>query len=119
MAVWDDEGRIHIVDRKKDIIVSGGENIAPIEIERAIAAHPDVAECAVVAAPDEKWGEVPVAVIVPRPGRTITAEDILKLLKGRIAKFKMPRRIEFRDTPLPKTGSGKIRKTEIRARIQG
>ncbi|HSB17796.1 MAG TPA: long-chain-fatty-acid--CoA ligase [Bryobacteraceae bacterium] len=119
MAVWDDEGRIHIVDRKKDIIVSGGENIAPIEIERAITAHPDVAECAVVAAPDEKWGEVPVAVIVPRPGATITAGDILELLRGRIAKFKMPRRIEFTDTPLPKTGSGKIRKTEIRARIQG
>ena len=69
MAVWDEENYIHIVDRKKDIIISGGENISSIEVERAIAAHPAVLECAVVSAPDPQWGEVPAAWVVLKPGR--------------------------------------------------
>ncbi len=68
MAVWDDEGYAHIVDRKKDIIISGGENISSLEVERAISAHPAVFECAVVSAPDEQWGEVPAAFVVVKPG---------------------------------------------------
>ena len=72
MAVWDEENYISIVDRKKDIIISGGENISSIEVERAIAAHPAVLECAVVSAPDEQWGEVPAAWVVLKPGRSST-----------------------------------------------
>jgi fatty-acyl-CoA synthase len=119
MAVWDEEGYIHIVDRKKEIIISGGENISSLEVEKAIAAHPDVYECAVVSGPDEKWGEVPIAVVHPRPGAALTAEALLAFAGQRLARFKLPRRVEFTDAPLPKTGTGKIRKMEIRERFWG
>jgi fatty-acyl-CoA synthase len=114
MAVWDDEGFIHIVDRKKEIIISGGENISSLEVEKAIFAHPDVFECAVVAAPDEKWGEVPAAVVVRKPGSDLTSDALMEFLKLRLGKFKLPRMIEFADEPLPKTGTGKIRKLVLR-----
>jgi fatty-acyl-CoA synthase len=114
MAVWDEDGYFHIVDRKKEIIVSGGENISSIEVEKAVFAHPEVFECAVVAAPDEKWGEIPVAVVVRKPGSSLTSEQLCDFLQGRIGKFKMPRLIEFSDEPLPKTGTGKIRKLVLR-----
>jgi fatty-acyl-CoA synthase len=114
MAVWDDEGYIHIVDRKKEIIISGGENISSLEVEKAISAHPEVYECAVVAAPDERWGEVPVAVVYRQPGSPLTAQALIAFLRERIATFKIPRQIEFVDAPLPKTGTGKIRKIELR-----
>jgi fatty-acyl-CoA synthase len=114
MAVWDEEGYVHIVDRKKDIIVSGGENISSIEVERAIAAHPAVLECAVVSAPDSQWGEVPAAFVVVRPGESLDRERLCDFLQGRIARFKMPRRFEFMGTPLPKTGTGKILKRDLR-----
>jgi fatty-acyl-CoA synthase len=117
MAVWDEEGYIHIVDRKKEIIISGGENISSLEVEKAIFAHPDVFECAVVAAPDEKWGEVPAAVVVRKPGSTLTHEQLLDFLSERLGRFKMPRHIEFSDEPLPKTGTGKIRKLVIKERF--
>jgi fatty-acyl-CoA synthase len=114
MAMWDDESFFHIVDRKKEIIISGGENISSIEVEKAIFAHPDVFECAVVAAPDDRWGEIPVAIVVRKPGATLTSEQLCQFLEGRIGKFKMPRLIEFSDEPLPKTGTGKIRKLVLR-----
>jgi fatty-acyl-CoA synthase len=114
MAVWDAENYIHIVDRKKDIIISGGENISSIEVERAIAAHPAVLECAVVSAPDDRWGEVPAAFIALKPGNTLDAAQLGAFLEGRLARFKMPRRFEFQDIPLPKTGTGKIIKRELR-----
>ena len=114
MAVWDAENYIHIVDRKKDIIISGGENISSIEVEKAIAAHPDVLECAVVAAPDPKWGEVPTAVVVLKLGRRLTEDGLKAFLSTRLAGFKMPRRVEFSEDPLPKTGTGKILKRELR-----
>jgi fatty-acyl-CoA synthase len=117
MAVWDDEGYIHIVDRKKEIIISGGENISSLEVEKAIFAHPDVFECAVVAAPDERWGEVPVAVVVRKPGTTVTCEQLMSFLQERLGKFKLPRIIEFTDEALPKTGTGKIRKLIIREKF--
>jgi len=116
MAVWDEENYIQIVDRKKEIIVSGGENISSLEVEKAIFAHPDVFECAVVAAPDDKWGEVPVAIVVRKPGSAVTQQDLCAFLEGRLGRFKMPRRIEFTEEPLPKTGTGKIRKNIIRER---
>jgi fatty-acyl-CoA synthase len=117
MAVWDEENYIHIVDRKKEIIISGGENISSIEVEKAIFSHPDVFECAVVAAPDEKWGEVPAAIIVRKPGSTLTAEAMLDYLGGRLGRFKLPRIIEFSEEQLPKTGTGKIRKLVLKDRF--
>jgi fatty-acyl-CoA synthase len=114
MAVWDDQNYIHIVDRKKDIIISGGENISSLEVEKAIFAHPAVLECAVVAAPDSKWGEIPAAFVVLKPGQALTAEQLCEFLAGRIARFKIPRTFEFLETPLPKTGTGKIVKRELR-----
>jgi acyl-CoA synthetase (AMP-forming)/AMP-acid ligase II len=114
MAVWDEENYIHIVDRKKDIIISGGENISSIEVERAICAHPAVLECAVVAAPDAQWGEVPAAFIVTRPGWSLEEAELCEFLSGRLARFKMPRRFHFTDTALPKTGTGKIVKRQLR-----
>jgi fatty-acyl-CoA synthase len=117
MAVWDQDGYIHIVDRKKEIIISGGENISSLEVEKAIFAHPEVFECAVVAAPHEKWGEVPVAVVVRKPGSALTGDALLEFLQERLGKFKLPRIVEFSDQPLPKTGSGKIRKLMLREKF--
>jgi fatty-acyl-CoA synthase len=114
MAVWDTEAFIQIVDRKKEIIISGGENISSIEVEKAISAHPEVFECAVVAAPDETWGEVPAAIVVRKPGSALTSEDLLAFLKLRLGKFKLPRIIIFSSEALPKTGTGKIRKLVLR-----
>jgi fatty-acyl-CoA synthase len=114
MAVWDEDGYIQIVDRSKEIIVSGGENISSLEVEKAIYAHADVLECAVVAAPDEKWGEVPVAIVLRRPGASLTEEELIEFLRARMGRFKMPHAVEFREEPLPKTGTGKIRKLDLR-----
>lgn len=117
MAVWDEHGYIHIVDRKKEIIISGGENISSLEVERAIFAHPAVLECAVVAAPDDRWGEVPAALVVLKQGRTLAAQELLAFLEDRLGKFKLPKIIEFLDQPLPKTGTGKIRKMVLKERF--
>jgi fatty-acyl-CoA synthase len=114
MAVWDDENYIHIVDRKKDIIISGGENISSIEVEKAISAHPAVLECAVVSAPDPKWGEAPVAFVVPKPGEAVHEELLIAFLAERLARFKVPRSWYFQTDPLPKTGTGKVLKRELR-----
>ena len=114
MAVWDEESFIQIVDRKKEIIISGGENISSIELEKAIFAHPDVFECAVVAAPDETWGEIPAAIVVRKPGSTLTTDQLLQFLKPQLGKFKLPKLIAFSEEPLPKTGTGKIRKLVLR-----
>jgi fatty-acyl-CoA synthase len=117
MAVWDTENYIHIVDRKKDIIISGGENISSIEVEKAIAAHPAVLETAVVAAPHPSWGEIPVAFVVVRPNATLDEDDLKGFVARRLAKFKLPRQYEFVNEPLPKGGTGKILKRELRERF--
>jgi fatty-acyl-CoA synthase len=114
VAVWDEENYIQIVDRKKDIIVSGGENVSSIEVERAISTHPAVLECAVVSAPDEKWGEVPAAFVVVKPEQRLDENHLRAFLDGRLARFKMPQRFHFHEGPLPKTGTGKILKRELR-----
>jgi fatty-acyl-CoA synthase len=114
MAVWDKENYVQIVDRKKDIIISGGENISSIEVEKAIFAHPAVLECAVVAAPDDTWGEAPVALVVLKPGKQLDPEELLSFLRTRLARFKLPRTIQFHEGPLPKTGTGKILKRDLR-----
>jgi fatty-acyl-CoA synthase len=114
MAVWDDENYIHIVDRKKDIIISGGENISSIEVEKVIATHDGVAEVAVVSAPDDRWGEVPVAFVVTKSGATVEEAELRAYLAPRLARFKMPHRFFIRTEPLPKGGTGKILKRELR-----
>jgi fatty-acyl-CoA synthase len=117
MAVWDEENFVHIVDRKKDIIISGGENISSLEVEKAIFAHTAVYECAVVGAPDSRWGEVPVGFVVLKEGEKLAEDELLAFLRKRLAGFKVPHAIEFCSTPLPKTGTGKIMKRELRSRF--
>ncbi|MBV9746751.1 MAG: AMP-dependent synthetase, partial [Acidobacteriia bacterium] len=91
-----------------------GENISSIELEKAIFAHPAVLECAVVAAPDDRWGEVPAAIVAVKPGHQLDAQQLREFLETRIARFKLPRIFEFTEEPLPKTGTGKILKRELR-----
>jgi len=112
--VWDDENYIHIVDRKKDIIISGGENISSIEVEKAIALFAGVSEAAVVSAPDPRWGEVPVAFVVTKPGAELNPDELRAFLSARLARFKVPHRFFIRTEPLPKGGTGKILKRELR-----
>ncbi|HEX8089455.1 MAG TPA: fatty acid--CoA ligase [Blastocatellia bacterium] len=113
MAVVDGEGYYLIVDRKKDIIISGGENIASIEIEKAIYSHPAVFECAVIAIPDDRWGEVPKALVVIKPGQAAGEQDLIDHCRTKLPGFKVPKSIEFFDS-LPKGGTGKILKKELR-----
>ena len=113
LATMDDEGYLQIKDRAKDIIISGGENIASVEIEEVLYQHPAVLEAAVVAAPDERWGEVPVGLIVLKPQHTATAEEILAFAADRLPGFERPKLIEFLPE-FPKTGTGKIVKTALR-----
>jgi fatty-acyl-CoA synthase len=112
----DADGYVHVVDRKKDIIITGGENVPSIEIEKAIYEYPAVAECAVIAAPDERWGEIPLAIVVRKPDAHADESSIIEHCKRVLANFKVPRRVIFADAPLPKGGTGKILKRELRDR---
>ena len=112
LAVMHPDNYIQIMDRKKDIIISGGENISTVEVENVIYRHPDVLEVAVVAVPDEKWGEVAKAFVVAKDGTNPTAEDIIAFCKENMAKFKAPKHVEFE--ALPKTATGKIQKFKLR-----
>jgi fatty-acyl-CoA synthase len=116
MATVDENGYIEIVDRKKDIIISGGENIGSIEIEDVIRDHPAVLEVAVVAAPHEKWGETPAALVVLREGQRLTEKELIAYCKQRLAGFKVPRIVEFWDS-LPKGGTGKILKSKLKEKF--
>jgi acyl-CoA synthetase (AMP-forming)/AMP-acid ligase II len=109
----DEDGFLFITDRKKDMIISGGENIASSEVERVIYQLPDVAECAVIGLPDPKWGERPVAVVVLRPGTQLTADEIAARCRETLAPFKVPKEIHFREA-LPRNPSGKVLKRELR-----
>src|SRR5262245_37610798 len=112
LAVWHPDGYIELRDRKKDIIISGGENISTIEVEQAVAKHPAVMECAVVAVPDAKWGERPKAFVTLKPGKSVTETEIIEFCRQHIAHFKCPASIEFGD--LPKTSTGKVQKFVLR-----
>ena len=112
IAVMHPDGAIELRDRKKDIIISGGENISTIEVEQAVARHPAVLECAVVAIPDEKWGERPKAFVALKPGASATAEEIIAFCRRHLAGFKCPAAVEFAE--LPKTSTGKIQKFVLR-----
>ncbi|WP_329269584.1 long-chain fatty acid--CoA ligase [Streptomyces pseudovenezuelae] len=111
----DEDGYVFIVDRIKDMIISGGENIYPAEIEDLLLGHPDIAECAVIGVPDDKWGEVPRAVVVPREGATPDPDEVLASLAGRLAKYKIPKSVVVADE-LPRTASGKLLKSRVRKR---
>ena len=113
LATIDEEGYILIVDREKDIIVSGGENISSLELERTLIGHPGVYEVAVIAVPHEKWGEVPKACVVAKPGQIVTEAELFELCRSCLARYKCPHSIEFLEG-LPKTGTGKILKRELR-----
>ncbi|GEN52183.1 long-chain-fatty-acid--CoA ligase [Halobacillus faecis] len=116
MAVVDNDGNIEIVDRKKDVIISGGENISSIEVEAALYEHPAILEAAVVAVPDEKWGEVPHAVVVVKEGETLSEEEVILFCREKLAHFKAPKSVTFIEE-LPKTASGKIQKVVIRKKF--
>jgi fatty-acyl-CoA synthase len=112
LGVLHPDGYVELRDRSKDVIISGGENIASVEVEQAIAEHPAVLEAAVVAAPDERWGEVPVAYVTLQGGASATEAEIIDHVKGRLARFKAPKRVIFGE--LPKTSTGKIQKYVLR-----
>jgi long-chain acyl-CoA synthetase len=113
-AYMDQEGFVYIVDRLKDMIISGGENVYSAEVENAISLMPGVGEVAVIGVPDERWGERVHAIIVPKRGVTLTADDVMAHCREQIAGYKCPRSVDFRDTPLPLSGAGKILKRELR-----
>jgi fatty-acyl-CoA synthase len=113
MATWNEDGYVLIVDRKKDIIVSGGENISSLEVEKMLLAHPVVLEAAVIPVPDERWGEVPKALVVLKSAGQATEAELIEFCRARLAHFKCPHSVEFREG-LPKTGTGKILKRDLR-----
>ena len=116
LAVMEPDRYVKIKDRSKDIIISGGENISSIEVEDALYRHPAVLACAVVARPDPKWGETPVAYVETKPGATVTAAELVAHCKGLLAGYKVPREIRFE--PIPKTSTGKIQKFQLRERAR-
>jgi fatty-acyl-CoA synthase len=117
VAVVHPDGYIEITDRSKDVIISGGENISTVQVEKVLFEHPAVLECAIIAVPDEKWGEVAKAFVTLKPGAEVTVEELKLFARERIAAFKVPKYIEFSE--LPKTATGKIQKFVLRDREWG
>ena len=113
----DSDGYFYILDRLKDMIVTGGENVYSGEVEAVIYAHPAVREAAVFGIPDPKWGELVMACVVLKPGTALTADELVAHCRQSLATYKIPRRVEFLDTELPKSGSGKILKRVLRDRF--
>jgi fatty-acyl-CoA synthase len=116
MALIDSEGFIEVVDRKKDLIISGGENISSIEVEGFLYKHPSVLEAAIIAAPDERWGEVPYAVVVLKPGAEASESELIEFCRNHLAHYKAPKRVVFIEA-LPRTATGKIQKNLLRERF--
>ncbi|MBA58121.1 MAG: AMP-dependent synthetase [Gammaproteobacteria bacterium] len=114
IATWDDEGYVYIIDRAKDMIISGGENIYSTQVEAAIYNHPGVLECAVIGVPDEEWGESVKAVVVMKPGEISSEQEIIDIARESLASYQKPKSVDFLDT-LPKAPTGKILKRELRA----
>ena len=113
----DPNGYFYILDRLKDMIVTGGENVYSGEVEAVIYTHPAVREVAVFGIPDPKWGEIVMAVVVLKPGKTLSADGLIAYCRRSLANYKIPRRVEFSDTELPKSGSSKILKRVLRDRF--
>ena len=118
IGVIDPNGYLAIVDRKKDIIITGGENVASLEVEKALYEHPAVFECAVIALPDAQWGEIPAAIVVVKPGHTLDEPALIAHCRRLMAHFKVPKRVRFVES-LPKGGTGKILKRELREQYAG
>jgi fatty-acyl-CoA synthase len=118
MGYVDDEGYLFISDRLKDMIISGGENIYPAEVEQVIVELEAVSSVAVIGVPDEKWGEVPRAIVTLRDGFQLTGDDVINHLSGRVARYKIPKSVVIVDD-LPRTASGKIRKADLRKQYSG
>jgi long-chain acyl-CoA synthetase len=116
MGYFDDENNLYIVDRKKDMIITGGENVYSVEVESVISTHPAVFEVAVVGVPDERWGEVVKGIVVLRPNARASEEELITFCRDKIAGYKVPKSIEFSAEALPKTGPGKIAKRQLRDR---
>jgi fatty-acyl-CoA synthase len=112
IGVMHPDGYIELRDRTKDVIISGGENISSVEVEAALSAHPAVLECAVIAVPDERWGEVPGAYVTLKEGASASAEELIAFSRESLARFKAPKHVTF--GPLPKTSTGKVQKFALR-----
>jgi fatty-acyl-CoA synthase len=117
MATLNQDGYVQIVDRKKDIIISGGENISSLEVERVILAHPAILEAAVIPVADQKWGEVPKALVVLRAGASVSESQLIEFCRSQLAHYKCPHSIEVVDN-LPKTGTGKVLKKDLRKQYE-
>ena len=115
MARMDADGFFYLADRKTDMVISGGVNIYPLEIEQRLHSHPEVLECAVIGVPDPDWGEALKAFVVKRPGAGLTADEVKAFCKAELADFKCPRQVEFVDA-LPRNPTGKVLKRELRGR---
>ena len=118
MAVLDAEGYVNIVDRKKDMIITGGENVYSVEVENVLYKHPAVLEAAVIGVPDPKWGEAVKAIVVLKEGHSVTEEELIRFCKDRMAHYKAPKSVDFVEE-LPKTGSGKIYKKRLKDQYWG
>jgi len=114
MGRRDAEGYCYVVDRKVDMVISGGENVYPAEVENVISSHPGVIEVAVIGVPDERWVEAVKAMVAPRPGASLTEADVIEFCRGKLGGFKIPKTVNFIEA-LPRTPSGKVRKAELRA----
>jgi long-chain acyl-CoA synthetase len=114
MGYLDEQSRLFIVDRKKDMIISGGENVYSVEIENLLSTHAAVLEVAVVGVPDEQWGEAVKAIVVLREGANPSPEELIGFCRGKIAGYKIPKSVDFSREPLPKTGPGKVAKRRLR-----
>jgi acyl-CoA synthetase (AMP-forming)/AMP-acid ligase II len=110
----DTDGYLVIQDRKKDVIITGGENVSSIEVEDVIFSHPDVAEVAVIGVPDEKWGETIKALVVRVDGSSLSEQELIDYVKSKVARYKAPSTVEFRDV-LARTATGKLQKFKLRA----
>jgi acyl-CoA synthetase (AMP-forming)/AMP-acid ligase II len=109
----DAEGRIFLIDRAKDLVISGGENVYPVEVENVLAAHPQLAEVAVIGVPHERWGETVKAIVVPRPGAEISQDEVIGFVRRHLAGFKCPTSVDIAAT-LPRTATGKVLKHVLR-----
>jgi len=114
MGYYDEEGYLYLIDRKKDMYISGGENVYPAEVEDAIMGFDRVGDVGVIGIPDEKWGEVGMAIVVPKPGAEVSAEAVIEFCKGKLAKYKVPKKVMFTEE-LPRTATGKILKKVLKA----
>ena len=110
----DEDGYMQLVDRIKDMVISGGENIYPVEIENVLITHPAVSEVAIIGVPDTKWGESLLAWVIPAPGARVSGDELEQYLRQSLAGYKVPRRYEFVDA-LPRNATGKVLKRELRA----